>query len=203
MDQRSDVDYMIVFQNGGYTPQTYLDKLKRFVERNYQRSSIRQSSPTIQLELNHIRFELVPAVQGYWGALKIPDNSTQNQGWMDTDPNGFNALLIDANKRNSNLIKPLARVVKYWNAVAGYPFESYKLEQRIVDRTFWLTTPTLEAYFFNFMNSLEVGIFAPKWKYEKVTRAQSVIERAKLFKGAGNSLQAATAIKQIIPERVR
>ena len=30
MDEDSDIDYMVVFSEAGYTPQTYLDRLKRF-----------------------------------------------------------------------------------------------------------------------------------------------------------------------------
>jgi predicted nucleotidyltransferase len=86
MDAESDIDYMVVFRDGSLRPQSYLDRLRRFVEVTYTRSEIRQSSPTIQLELNHIRFELVPAIQHFWGSLQIPNKSSQNQGWMDTDP---------------------------------------------------------------------------------------------------------------------
>lgn len=44
-DDRSDIDYMVVFQHDRSTPQTYLDRLQRFVEgtRTYSRSTIRQS----------------------------------------------------------------------------------------------------------------------------------------------------------------
>lgn len=50
MDSHSDVDYMVVFKDSGFRPQTYLERLRRFVERNYTRSQIKQSHPTIQLE---------------------------------------------------------------------------------------------------------------------------------------------------------
>ena len=61
-DEESDVDYMVVFDNSNnYTPQTFLDRLKRFAETKYSTSEIYQSSPTIVLELNNIKFELVPA----------------------------------------------------------------------------------------------------------------------------------------------
>jgi hypothetical protein len=49
MDEGSDVDYMIVFSESGFTPQTYLDRLRRFVDKYYSSSSVKQSSPTIIL----------------------------------------------------------------------------------------------------------------------------------------------------------
>jgi Second Messenger Oligonucleotide or Dinucleotide Synthetase domain len=30
MDEHSDIDYMVVFSDSGFTPQTYLDRIKRF-----------------------------------------------------------------------------------------------------------------------------------------------------------------------------
>jgi len=43
MDKYSDIDYMIVFNDGDATLQTYLSRLKTFVERRY-RSSCRAST---------------------------------------------------------------------------------------------------------------------------------------------------------------
>lgn len=66
VDENSDVDYMIVFDNSNnYKPQTFLDRLKRFAETKYSTSEIYQSSPTIVLELNKIKFELVLIVGGH------------------------------------------------------------------------------------------------------------------------------------------
>lgn len=98
VDENSDVDYMIVFDNSNnYKPQTFLDRLKRFAETKYSTSEIYQSSPTIVLELNKIKFELVPAYNS-WGTYYIPDG---NGGWMPTYPNDFNDKLTETNNNNS------------------------------------------------------------------------------------------------------
>lgn len=80
MDEHSDIDYMIVFNDDDSVPQTYLDRLKRFAENYYGKSEIYQSSPTIVLELNHIKFDLVPAKPGWFSGYKIPNNAG---GWLD------------------------------------------------------------------------------------------------------------------------
>ena len=95
MDEHSDIDYMIVFSENNATPQTYLNRLKAFVEKYYSSSEIRQSSPTIVLELNHIKFDLVPATATWTGELQIPNGSG---GWMTTNPNDFNSTLEAKNK---------------------------------------------------------------------------------------------------------
>jgi predicted nucleotidyltransferase len=51
MDESSDIDYMVVFKEGGFTPQTYLNRLRKFVEFYYSSSEFKQSSPSIILEL--------------------------------------------------------------------------------------------------------------------------------------------------------
>lgn len=71
-DRFSDVDYMIVFKNVIHQPQTYLNKLKKFVNFYYSTSEIKQSHPTIQLNLNHITFELVPASHSIFLWLSNP-----------------------------------------------------------------------------------------------------------------------------------
>lgn len=199
MDIKSDIDYMVVFRDGNYRPQTYLDKLKRFVESTYSRSDIKQSHPTIQLNLNHIYFELVPATRNFFSGLQIPDNS-QNQGWMSTDPNGFNQTLTTTNQANSNLIKPLVRVIKYWNAKAGYPYESYILEQKIVGHSYSFIPKNLSSYFCEFMsNGLELSWLAPQWKRDKIERVRTVVSQARQYQKSGDEMLATSRIKQIIP----
>lgn len=93
-----------------------MDRLKRFAEAKYSTSEIYQSSPTIVLELNNIKFELVPAYKSF-GTYYIPDS---NGGWMATYPNDFNDKLTEANNNCSYKIKPLVRLIKHWNVNVNY-----------------------------------------------------------------------------------
>lgn len=128
-DNNSDVDLMVIFDNSnGYKPQTFLNKLKGFSEYYYSRSEIYQSSPTIVLELNHIKFELVPAYCIY-GMYYIPDKFG---GWMYTNPNGFNTELTKCNASNGFKIKPVVRLVKHWNIKKNNrDLASYSIESKI------------------------------------------------------------------------
>lgn len=51
VDYGTDVDIMLVMDNDGSTPQTYLDRVRRGVEAKYSTSQIRQSSPTVVLQM--------------------------------------------------------------------------------------------------------------------------------------------------------
>lgn len=202
-DEHSDVDYMVVFSDGDLRPQTYLDRLRRFAELSYGRSEIEQSHPTIVLSLNHIRFELVPAVHGWLGGLQIPAKALGFQSWLDTDPKGFNDQLICANQAHGNLIKPLVRLVKYWNAKNGYPFESYDLEQRVARHGFGffglMSSRQLADYFFDFVENMDAGLFAPKWKQDAVARAKQIVTEARSLERQGNVGMAETQLQRLLP----
>jgi len=203
MDTRSDVDYMVVFSDTSFKPQTYLNQLRTFVEKYYGRSEITQSNPTIVLTLNHIRFELVPAIDSIWTGLQIPAKASDYQDWIDTDPTGFNQTLTTANQSNNNFIKPLVRLVKYWNACNNYPFESYELEQKVVNHGFWLLnllgTAQLKEYFYSFMEELEVGFFAPQWKQEALKKTKGIIQEAKVQERNGYPATAESTIVRLLP----
>lgn len=203
MDPQSDVDYMVVFSDGGLQPQSYLDRLRRFAELRYTRSEVAQSHPTVALELNHIRFELVPALQNWWGGLQIPAKGSGYQSWQDTDPKGFNNTLTSANQANGNLIKPLARIMKYWNAKAGYPFESYALEQQVAGHGYGffglLASRQIGDYFFQIVDALDAGLFAPQWKRDAVTRLKDLTTQVRALERAGQIAQAEAVIAKLVP----
>lgn len=194
MDAQSDIDYMVVFGDAGYTPQTYLDRLKRFVERYYSRSEIYQSSPTIVLELNHIRFELVPALKGIWSSYQIPDGSA---AWRSTDPNGFNAKLTAKNNAELSLIKPTIRLAKFWNATAGYVFESYGLEQWIVDQ-YYPYSSNQKQYLFQVFDLMSVYGLA-QWKKDKVQRAKDIVVKVRQYEAGDMPYSAEAEVKKLIP----
>ena len=113
-DPNSDVDYMVTFSDGsGWTPQTLMNRLKKFVEDKYSRSEIYQSSPTVVLELNHIKFELAPAYTS-WGTIYIPAPASDYSQWISTNPNTLKDALNEKNRNNQYLIRKLVRLMKYW-----------------------------------------------------------------------------------------
>jgi predicted nucleotidyltransferase len=176
MDEQSDIDYMIVFNENNATPQTYLNRIKAFVEKYYRTSEIRQSSPTIVLELNHIKFDLVPATSTWFGDLQIPNGSG---GWMDTNPNSFNSTLEAKNRDHQSLIKPTIRLFKYWNATAGFPFpSSFEMEKWVCDLTFWWPT-NQKDYFLTVIENLSTSYMYSQWVNSEITRARAIVSNVR------------------------
>jgi predicted nucleotidyltransferase len=141
-DERSDVDLIIQFnteKHSEYTAETYREKLIKFVNHWYGSSEVYKDFPTIVLELSNIKFDLVPAIMQVnlflgSGTLFIPDSYNN---WQSTEPYAFSQNLIQANSTYNNIVKPIVRLLKYWNASSGYPFASFKLEQLIADMNFY------------------------------------------------------------------
>lgn len=204
MDANSDVDYMVVFSDISARPQTYLNRLRRFVETNYTRSEIRQSNPTIVLSLNHIKFELVPAIENWRSGLQIPAKASAYMDWISTDPTGFNQQLTNTNQAHRNLIKPLIRIMKYWNTRGHYPFESYKLEQDIVQHNFGglfgLVMPKqLKDYFYDYAGQVDVDWHAPQWKKGAVARLKRIVAECQQLERDRYPTTAEKRIKQLLP----
>lgn len=202
MDEHSDVDYMVVFSDSDAKPQAYLDRLKRFVEAKYPRSEIFQSNPTIVLSLNHINFELVPAIEGFFGGIKIPAKSSIYDDWMDTTPNDFNEALTQKNKNYANLIKPLARAVKYWNALNNYPYESFALERMVVDHTplsIILFGGDLWGLFSSFIDELSTSWGDPDYKKRAIERAKMLVAEIKAHESRGEEYHAQQKLERLLP----
>lgn len=196
MDENSDIDYMVIFKDDGSKPQTYLNRLKRFVETYYSRSEIYQSSPTIVLELNHIKFEIVPAKE-VWGQKYIPDG---NGDWMMTNPNDFNNTLTDKNKNNGNLIKPTIRLAKYWNARNGYVYSSYLFEKRIVELNFLWTKQNQRDFLFNVFDNISEHDVTAQRKKDKIKRAKEIVANVRKYESDSMPLTAEVEVKKLIPE---
>ncbi|NQV93910.1 MAG: nucleotidyltransferase [Sphingomonadales bacterium] len=193
MDSHSDIDYMIVFAEGGYTPQTYLNRLRSFVEKYYSSSDVKQSSPTIVLELNHIKFDLVPALTGSWGDYQIPNGPN---AWQTTNPNDFNSKLSEKNTGNHNLIKPTIRLMKFWNANNSYVFDSYLLEKWIVEQYYYLISNQRD-YLFETFDKLQIPTDT-QWRKDRVERAKTIIKDTREFEVDGYPYLAESEVKKLI-----
>lgn len=204
MDAKADVDYMVVFSNTSFQPQTYLDHLRRFVDKNYPKTLIKQDHPAIRLDLNHIRFELVPAIRKK-NKLWIPAKSTAHANWIATDPNDFIIHLTKKNQQHKNHIRPLVRLVKYWNASNGYPYESFELEKAIVECDysggFFSHSPkNLRDYFYHFMKNLDDNNDA-QWKNDVVNKAHQILKDCKWHEENNDDPRTAISeLQRILPD---
>ena len=67
-------------EDDGCMPHTYLDRVRRAVEAKYSTSYIKQSNPTIVLQMQQLKLEITPAIREL-GIYKIKNGGN---GWMYT-----------------------------------------------------------------------------------------------------------------------
>lgn len=195
-DANSDVDLMVVFKNpDNHKPQSFLNRLKDFAENYYSRSEIYQSSPTIVLELNHIKFELVPAHRLYGLFYQIPNGPSD---WMTTDPNSFNQELINCNVSNGYKIKPTVRLLKHWNiAKNNRGMASFELESSIAQnmKYAYASCSTYIDYVKKALRTIR-----DTNNYLKVDAAIDHIDKAIEYEDSGMPYTALAEIKKVFPE---
>lgn len=138
-DSKSDIDLLVLFNHDtlNLTAETYRNRLKYFAQLYYPRSGVSKTFPTITIELNHIKLDLVPAAMiGSWwevATLRIPGS---DGNWIKTYPHDFSNRLTERNQKYGEIVKPIIRLMKAWNASHGSPYDSFNLEQEIADMNF-------------------------------------------------------------------
>ncbi len=198
-DKNSDIDIMIIFNinHGKYLPETYRNKLKMFAKNYYSKSEIYKDFPTVVLELNHIKFDLVPAIKSFFSLYYIPN--IQNE-WTETNPKDLNNKLKIVDNSNNFIIKPLIRLFKFWNINNDKVYSSYELETeiiKIVDND-WFFPNDFENSFFYIINKL------PTWKLPhikemKVESLKNNADWVKYYLEKDDLQKAKQWLKKIIP----
>ena len=115
---------------------------------------------------------------------------------MTTNPNDFNATLEAKNKEHKSLIKPTIRLMKYWNARNGFPFESFILEKWICSLNFWFPT-NQKGYLFSVINKLSTDYRYPKWKNNEISRAKNIVAKTMQFEKEEMPVEAERTIMKL------
>ncbi len=139
-DDEEDVDIVVIYKTREAQPDTYLKQIKTFCEETYSRSKIYQDHPTIVIDMEHIKFEIVPSIYVSPGAVKIPAPKSKELKWVNTNPKDLIVKVQTKDKNNKNLILPVIRILKYWNTLNGRAFTSFQIERAIIDKTYTCTT---------------------------------------------------------------
>lgn len=197
-DSHSDVDYMVVFKDPfAAQPQSRLNWIKRFAEAKYSSSEIHQDYPTIVLELNHIRFELVPAVEmGSSINLQIPAPHSVMLNWIYTNPDQYLQATQQANARYNFEFKPLVRILKLWNVRNGRPYSSCALEYHLAIT--WMFGNNLEDYFYSAVSNLPVYGMSDRDK-ARVRTFKEQVALAKSYHDAKFEQMAEKIISEFLP----
>lgn len=199
-DPKSDIDILVQFNHRklGVTPETYRNYLKSFARSSYPRSIISKDFPSVTIDLNHVKLDLVPCkfegdLWGLSGNLYIPDNGN---GWRMTDPDGFTADLTEVNQRYGQIVKPIIRLMKAWNSKAGSPFDSFELEKQIASMNF--NNDNIESGFYWAIDNLSTSALT----YTNAQKADTLRNNKKWvlhYLNLGDEVKAKQWLHKILP----
>ena len=202
-DGNSDIDILIQFNTVDYDklkPESYRNLLKKFASENYRTSLVVKDHPSVVIELNHIKFDLIPSTfdKGFfYDSIEIPN---KDGGWMETEPGKFNKKLSDANTEFNSVVKPIVRLLKYWNASHDYPYYSYELETQLADMNF--NNDNYESGFLYAIRKLTTYDL-PDWASNKVQVLKSNGKWVSEYLERGEILRAKQSISRILPGFLR
>lgn len=155
IDTNADVDILVIFKTNDYQPDTFLKHLNEFANSIYPRSEVSPDHPTITIELDHVKFELVPSYldKGVFSDdIMIPAPRRKDIKWIETDPMDLKADLESKNNRENQMITPLIKFIKYLNYLHGKSYDSFVVEKFAISRSY--PDKELKHYLFEFINDL-------------------------------------------------
>lgn len=192
-----DIDYLVVFENDGRTPLTYLKRLLDFAQLHYKRSAVCQSTPAVCIRMAHLTFELVPALPAFFHDYKIP---TSQGEWKGANPKGLEKKLIQRNQECGGMLKPAIRLAKLWNTHAGHVFGSFDLETQAASFDYGGARNVLD-HFLVILRSLSLGLFsdAAAWRKSALHRARDLASEAVEIEAQGDLRRAIGIINKLFP----
>jgi len=158
IDTNADVDALVLFKTNDFQPDTFLKHLNEFANTIYPRSDVSPDHPAITIELNHVKFELVPSYldEGVFSDdIMIPAPRRKDLKWIETNPAELKADLLDKDSRENQMIIPLVKIIKYFNFRMGKPYDSFQIEKFAVSRRY--PKDGLNNYLYEFIDDLSTS----------------------------------------------
>ena len=131
----NDIDVFIILEEAkhsavrGQPPTTCLEMVKAALSRAYPMkaaATLQGRSVNIEFSGTGIAYDIVPAFNVSEGVYIIPDR--ERKSWIRTNPEVHRQALRIANERARNMLNPLIKAAKYWNAQNRKPLRSFHLE---------------------------------------------------------------------------
>ena len=199
-DPSTDIDFMMIFGNVNLRPQTYMEKVREFGNKFYSRSDVYQDHPTMVIEMQKIKFEIVPAIRLYgqtYPGYQIPGPKESPLVWMNTYPEQMLINLNNAERMNAGLLRPLIRLMKLWNVHNGKSLTSYKIEEYATTHVFFCEK-TLEAYFYEAIRWMTMVQAVDNKTRNLLSATQKTIDDITAYKRLGMEHNALVLLQELL-----
>jgi hypothetical protein len=133
-DRERDIDLMAPFEP--YGEQKYWDRYKqdsrdflywvrKRLNDRYHSTRVSSRQLCVKLDFTQIETDVTPCLPRKGGGFLMPDGKG---GWMATNPPYHTQFMDDANRDHDWDLKPLVRLLKWWNIANGHHLRSFHLE---------------------------------------------------------------------------
>ncbi|MBI3519045.1 MAG: nucleotidyltransferase domain-containing protein [Bacteroidetes bacterium] len=202
VDTNSDVDIMVIFDEKRWESQTYLNKLKNFAEEHYPKAERYQDHPSIVIEDEKIKFELVPCIykeETFFLEEKylVPQRQNSELEWIKTEPDYLKNKLNEFVNTKPTLIN-LILLFKYWNLCNSYLYKTFKIESFIINKFDY--EEALDYNFFKLIDNLNYSNTDNQNSLNKVLKKQK--DRIELLLNNDMEEYALLEIQKILPKIV-
>lgn len=171
-DRERDIDLTAPFEPYGeqgywdrykHDSQSFLYWVRGRLNDHYHATRISSRQVCVKLDFTRIETDVTPCFPRRGGGYLMPDG---RGGWMATNPPYHTELMDRANRDHDWDLKPLIRLIKWWNIANGHHLRSFHVElmaERIQrDRTMG-SYPEEVAYTLRHLQSLVQKTFHDPW----------------------------------------
>lgn len=136
---RSERDLDILAPLAPYSPDGYWERYKydsraflywirKLLNDRYYATNVSSKQVAVKLDFSTIVVEVVPCFPRKGGGYLMPNGSG---GWMNTNPPYHTTYITDADRAHGNRLKPLIKLIKFWNIANGHHLRSFHVEMMV------------------------------------------------------------------------
>ncbi len=126
-----DIDMLAPFSRPDYwnrferDSRAFLYWVRNDLNERYATTKVSSRQVAVKLDFTTILTDVVPCFPRPGGGYLMPNGQG---GWMATNPPYHTQLIADAHREQAYRLKPLIRLVKWWNIANGHHLSSFHVE---------------------------------------------------------------------------
>lgn len=185
-------------------PQNVLTRIKNYLNSlNDYKDKVKQDRPCVTIELSDKNFDILPSFSQEGGGYLIPNYDLAT--WTFTYPEQLTTNLDNVHRLRNYKIKPVVKVVKYWNRENDKLVPSYHIEETAINifqiNSFTNFEQAIRLWFENAEFNLQSMKFKSNDDYntaiKRVKKAKEKLNKAKKEYDEGNEGEAIKLWKEV------
>lgn len=185
-------------------PQSVLTKIKNYLNSlNDYKDKVKQDRPCVTIVLSDKDFDILPSFELDYGGYNIPNEDLET--WTFSNPVLLKTNLDNVHRLRNYKVKPLIKVIKYWNRELNKFIPSYHVEEAAIEifqaNSFTNFEQAIRIWYNNSEYHLQSSKFRSNDEYEttlkRIRKAKEKLNKAKEELDNGNEGKAIQIWKDV------